>query len=371
MKTNTHTDIGHYVYRDSNGAYSQVALPAFVSDFTLVFDEAHGDFKTPNATCYSFQRYNPYYSGSIKSQTIDRFDPNSPENVVASVSGISGIGFGLPDTSDDPSVGNVESKALSNLFQQIRGGLDLSVSIAEAHQVSRMMKSVLKISNILRRFHPKQWGNTWLEYQYGVRPLLSDVYNTANQLLNIDNPNGPMVFRARAVELGDKTLTYDYSTPRVKRKLRILVSSRCEIVARFKFDSSTIPEIARFSGLNPVGLAWELLPYSFVADWFLNIGGYLKNLESYLLYRSAFRGGYITFTKRREIQGSIVGSESYISGRYRHLDSYNLSGSSVQVDKLRSVILTLPIDRPPSFKADLGATRLLSAASLLSQFLKK
>jgi hypothetical protein len=32
---------------------------------------------------------------------------------------------------------------------------------------------------------------------------------------------------------------------------------------------------------NPVSLAWELLPFSFVVDWFLPIGPYLESLDSW------------------------------------------------------------------------------------------
>jgi hypothetical protein len=43
---------------------------------------------------------------------------------------------------------------------------------------------------------------------------------------------------------------------------------------------SDVLDTQRTLGLyDPAGLAWELLPFSFVADWFVPIGNYLENLN--------------------------------------------------------------------------------------------
>lgn len=50
---------------------------------------------------------------------------------------------------------------------------------------------------------------------------------------------------------------------------------------------------------NPLEVTWELLPFSFVADWFLPIGDYVSILDSTLGY--ILKGG--TNTVSRRIQG--------------------------------------------------------------------
>jgi hypothetical protein len=48
---------------------------------------------------------------------------------------------------------------------------------------------------------------------------------------------------------------------------------------------------------NPLSLAWELLPYSFVVDWFLPIGQFLSSLDYALGLE--FRYGWMTVQHRQ------------------------------------------------------------------------
>jgi hypothetical protein len=60
------------------------------------------------------------------------------------------------------------------------------------------------------------------------------------------------------------------------------------------FKASTDLDAKIFGGYDPLGTAWELIPLSFVVDWFLNIGSALQALQALLLI--AERVGWTTVT---------------------------------------------------------------------------
>ena len=48
----------------------------------------------------------------------------------------------------------------------------------------------------------------------------------------------------------------------------------------YGLQSNPLAELSSVGLINPVELAWELLPYSFVVDWFLPIGPWISALTA-------------------------------------------------------------------------------------------
>jgi len=134
----------------------------------------------------------------------------------------------------------------------------------------------------------------WLEYKYGWVPLLSDVHG-AVQALHEREKEGNRV--RVAVKSGAKSEDYEKitgagfplvglnATLDVQRKTKHRCMVRLDYV---KSDSPWAP----WSSLgitNPLTVAWELLPWSFVADWFVPVGAYLDILDADLGWN--FLGG--------------------------------------------------------------------------------
>jgi hypothetical protein len=135
----------------------------------------------------------------------------------------------------------------------------------------------------------------------------------------------------------------------------------------FRIPESRLLEFAGYTSLNPASIGWELLPWSFVADWVVDVGGYLRNLENAWLYGSAFAGGYSTET----ILARTFGKFSYSYGSSGSLIVCEADGGYQEyIYKRRQVLTGIPIPRVPRVDIQLGAQRLLASAALLSQFLK-
>lgn len=263
----------------------------------------------------------------------------------------------------------LEAKALDKLTDKVRGDLDLSIDLAEAHQTARMINATSKVADYTRVFTRrfgalKTAGNAFLEYTYGVKPLVQDVYAAADENIRIVI-NKTQRIRARAVDFWTPTHV-QFSTVDGTFNFPI-TGGNVKFSISYGLDMSTDQwDPARWSSLNPVSIAWEILPYSFVADWFLNVGGYLRNLETYLLYANKFRSGYKTVLAAGDVQVTAQGTVSNVwphqqwlyTGRLRHRDI------------TRTLLSSYPCPALPSFNARLGSSRLLSAASLFSTLLK-
>lgn len=266
----------------------------------------------------------------------------------------------------------LDSRALDNLNDKVRGDLDLSVDLAESHQVLKMLNTTERLERYAQSFANKSktlrtakaLANHWLEFVYGVKPLASSIYGAANEGIRLVlNKTERFTGRASAIQRsfapyglacvwgGSKYFTC--SGGAVKHSVTYGVDLRTQ-----DFD------LARWTSLNPVSIAWELLPYSFVVDWVYNVGGYLRNLETSLLYASRFRSGYRTALSVGNVAikhiESTGNSTSYVRQAY--------TGHYRVVSISRQVLSTYPIPNLPSLKVQMGSSRLLSAASLLSQF---
>lgn len=258
------------------------------------------------------------------------------------------------------------NQALDRLNEKVRGGLDLSVAAFEGRQTLRMIAALGKAKRYITGFGTKRMANEWLEFTYGWKPLASDIFGIADESVRY-NLNRIKNVRAGAndrLPSGKMTVRFGTTDVPVQAKAEGILSTRISM----EFETKDF-DIARWSSLNPVSIAWELMPYSFVVDWFYDIGGYLRNLETALLYGCRFVRGY-----RSHLYVADVTLES---GRYVLKTSgigynvYNLSGWESYKGFTRSVLTSYPFPRPPSFETSLGSNRLLSAAALLRQLIRR
>jgi len=161
----------------------------------------------------------------------------------------------------------------------------------------------------------KAIADKWLELQYGWLPLIKDVQGGAEALAKHLNDPYVKTYKVRR----KKPMKPDYIHPWVGAggAYTLDASSRAQLIARV--TEVNVPGL--YGLIDPAAIAWELLPYSFVADWFIPIGNYLaaRGLSS------SVSGTFVTTVTSREFFtcsgfGGLPGTwELLVSPNYRSM----------------------------------------------------
>ncbi len=202
----------------------------------------------------------------------------------------------------------------------------------------------------------------WLEIQYGWKPLLSDVHGAVTELMNHGNPekvkvtvvgSGQDRFYAK-----EKVTMSPGTAVDIDRIVRAVTSLKVRLDYIEK-DNSALATLSREGLTNPLTLAWELLPFSFVVDWFIPIGKYFDCLDAALGWQ--FKGG----TK------SVMQRMNYYATNPRNTPGTGFSGSNTvrakaHVRKLvRTTYGSSPLPTLPHFSDKKSSMHVANGIALL------
>lgn len=279
--------------------------------------------------------------------------------------------FGTPFNSWNDYDSSVYNRALSKLYENVKlSESNLALTIGEAKESGKMLqvgKSMADVLTLARRAKSeflrnpsKSLSKIWLSYKYGWQPLYTDVYNYLNWAYTAFNEGVPVVGRSRRVEK-----VFDQSGTKSVGSGLSVISGQREYKAEIKCwiglaDTDTY-NLSRITSLNPLSIAWELVPLSFVVDWFYDVGGYLQNMEAALGAGVSFKRGYETEVSYINLEDNCyldLTEPGFIKKGYRQ-------SKWVRAKKRRDRLLSLPFPRAPSLNLKLGASRILSAAALI------
>lgn len=275
---------------------------------------------------------------------------------------------------------SIRDKALIRARSKMKqGDVNLGVAFAERNQTARLVAdtatSLVKSLRSLRRGNWRDaWRHLgsnrrdrpkgdsiprkWLEMQYGWKPLLSDVYGSVEALSR--QPPSNWIVTGTGIEketislFQDGTSSMDLCDVGVEAMRGVF----CRIDA--------VPEndlLQAFSSLgitNPLLIGWELVPFSFMVDWFLPIGSYLESLDAMLGYGESWysesrlsRGNWKVIPKN----GAALGSEL----------SWNCTVGTKEVVRLhRTTQAGVPLPTMPRLRDGRSLTRMANALSILA-----
>lgn len=132
--------------------------------------------------------------------------------------------------------------------------------------LSRRQKARVRDSAPGRRL-----ADNWLEYTYGWSPLVSDVYGAIQALQQGYAREGKTV-------TGRSGNSFSKQGQRDQNMATGPLASSATF--RGTVYDSRLTTMQQLGLLNPYALAWELMPFSFVVDWFLPIGDALQALSA-------------------------------------------------------------------------------------------
>jgi hypothetical protein len=210
----------------------------------------------------------------------------------------------------------------------------------------------------------------WLELKYGWMPLHMSIFDCVKFQREKANRFRVEGRYTKKVKFGYYDDIQPYS-PGLHAHGQFSGTYFCGIRGDYAVRDRTYFNASRLSPLNPVSIAWELVPYSFVVDWFVDIGGYLQNLETAYGAGLNFLQGYETQLYVARAKATIFPRQFVNNGFSEWSTQGGLKSSQYRVRRRRLRLTEPPIPRIPSFDPKLGWQRLLSAAALMAPLFKK
>lgn len=217
----------------------------------------------------------------------------------------------------------------------------------------------------------------WLEARFGIRPLMSSIFDTMRALLN-RHVTGCVTIKVHAGAAFNKVNTQgngSFGSPAAR--YTVLSDARATMILRFKLPTNQ-GYMADFFSMNPAGVAWEAMPLSFVADWFWNVGQTMQAWEDWFRYSSSFSGGMFTVVVRESRFISYSGTSVYPyvywpNGQYRDYTFFQQkkgSSSCVVTRKDRQVLTQLPTPAAPVSRINLDSAKIVDLCGIISHLLK-
>jgi hypothetical protein len=132
-------------------------------------------------------------------------------------------------------------------------------------------------------------------------------------------------------------------------------------VLRYKIDDKLKAFLAQTGFTNPVNLVWEIIPFSFVVDWFIPIGPYLETLSSW--DGLVFLDGSKTNFTRGTVLSAVDASLTFSGINWEHHGRFRRQ--TILLD--RTKLTSFPTAKMPSgFKNGLASvTHATNALALL------
>lgn len=217
----------------------------------------------------------------------------------------------LKDEKVSVGVSLGERKQVAGMFQ------DNLTRVAKAYRSAR--KGNFKVAARQLGLSWKDVPNKWLELQYGWKPLLSDVYTAVEELNKSDREDPTRTWlhvTGMASDNAREITTVATSFNGVQQRS---VDARTH-EAKVRFDFKPNAEMGLQKTLdqwgisNPLQIAWELIPFSFVVDWALPIGDYLAAMGagkpydflcgSQSRFTKSTRRSFLIFDPSKKVWGS-------------------------------------------------------------------
>jgi hypothetical protein len=220
------------------------------------------------------------------------------------------------------------------MYNQIRNemrsqAVNLGNMCAEYRQTAQLF---LDAANFIRtrgmslgRSVQRKKGKTkaFLGFQYGLRPFASDLGDLVNTMYNgLHTPLYMTGYKHR--KDAARNVLNTTSASNTDWKSLTVLEHKTILRTRWRARLSTNQiqnSLIRQGMLNLPAIAWEVVPYSFVVDWWINVGDVLQSLDNLLLCDELL-----------VIDSSSISTcESWSTNGYNLGSSFGSSGSMMKI----------------------------------------
>lgn len=247
------------------------------------------------------------------------------------------------------------AKAYGQLVSDIGDASQWAVNVAEYKQslslVTKDLYTILRFGVALRKHNfveaakilkvpvpkglkpvAKAFGDNWLKYHFGIEPLVKDIHaaiDTLQKPMNSKRVKGKATIPSRRLDSGNNG-----------ESVRWEVKTSCRMGCTVTVNNPNLYLANQLGLVNPASFAWELIPFSFVVDWFTNVGQFLSQMTDFagLSVSQAFTTVYQRSTGSANLipdQPSVFYRVEY--GKWAVLRSEGITGPSLHIKPWKGV----------------------------------
>lgn len=280
---------------------------------------------------------------------------------------------------DTASVGNALGEWRSSYEMIARRAIQLRSAlrafrrgqVVQAARILSVPEDSVRKARVLTRAKRGRWRNAdggvsarhwasslWLETYFGWLPMINDVHDAltilSDPIRNLVDVKGKSTSQAQE-------FFQDYRASDGRGELyRGNTRSRANYYAKVEVTNPNLFLANRMGLVNPASIAWELVPFSFVVDWFTNVGQIIESMTD-------FAGLAIVDS------GYSVKTQTNMTYQYFGGVGGGRIGVVQQVNAASRIFQRTPgpIDRPPvAFRSPLGDwKRAATQISLLNSYI--
>lgn len=215
------------------------------------------------------------------------------------------VAYGQTDwrNAHNTDISRCSNKAREGFSQACQSRVNTAVDLAEYHQSLQMIASrATQIAGIVRAVRKKDFGallnnldprgskairgrrptwkksfaNNFLETHFGWVPLCQDIHDAAQA---ISQPlKSTKVVKSASERFSNELHS---GTPPYYRNFGTYGTVKVRVSAYVKCTNPALHLASNLGLTNPAALAWELIPFSFVVDWFANVGQFVGQLDEF------------------------------------------------------------------------------------------
>lgn len=204
-------------------------------------------------------------------------------------------------------------------------------------------------------------ANAWLMTTYGISPIVSDIL-TAIKHKKLLKKGVITCSVRRHADSRSSTVRHPYVDVSFWHDAYCTV--KCQ--AHVEVSDPLLKMMAEFGFTNPFLLAYERIPYSFVLDWFIDIGSWLQGFSAY--HGVTITGYNVTTTTTTMLTQGSFKPKPVVSGM-------TINGELIQPANVKRVQKVRSLPSPPTSKIELDFPidwrQHLSGLALLNQNLAK